>query len=443
MINMNRILINNDSSILLYRVNQIACLMMCMWIAIPYFRVRVGVAFLLIMFGIWIITTDLKWLTKKLTLDLFLVVVFFATFIPYIVSGSLQYGEAGPNMIRVNFPIFFVGIFINHYYMYYKEDYKVLGRIAFFSLVFFTIGSIQTYIGLLKYPMASRELAGAVVNNPVLGMLYNKLGIGGFGHIYSASFLLVVSLYLLIRKSALITIKERILASITVISIFLMLLQASYATSLIIIFLGFLLVLFVRNISSFIISIIVAGTLFLIVPKNIVNQFLLEISYFFSGNFILNEKFSDLANTFLFNTGDGQTGDRIILYKNSLHTFFSNPLFGIYGPFGNLNAGSIGGHSGWLDLLGYYGLFTVIPLFLTIFFNFRKHMRFYKNTNFYGFIIVIFFLILVFGLINPILYVYEIGYVLFCIVPAIPFIGYAFNNNKVELNRSLKEGMEK
>lgn len=86
-----------------------------------------------------------------------------------------------------------------------------------------------------------------------------------------------------------------------------------------------------------------------------------------------------------------------------------------------------GGHSGWLDLLGFYGLFTAIPLFFIFYFNINKHSRFYKNTNFYGFFIVMYFLFLIFGMINPILYVFVLGFVVFCIVPAIPFISHSFN----------------
>lgn len=426
----NKVLTNKGFNVLLFRVNQVACIMMCMWIAIPYFRIRAGVVFLLMMFGIWLITTDLKWLTKELTLDLVLIIIFFITFIPYILSGSLQYGAAGPKMILVNFPIFFVGIFINHYYMYYKKDYQVLGKIAFFYLIFFTIGSLQTYFGLLQYPMASRELAGALADNPELGNRYSFLGIGGFGHIYSASFLLIATSFLLKNNHHLYTIKSRILVLVSVISIFLMLLQASYATSLIILFIGLFSVLIVRNKFGLIILSTTAVIVFLLIPKTTWNKFFIGIADLFSWNNILNEKFLDLANSFLYGTGNGQTGDRIELYGTSFKTFLSNPLFGIYGPLGNSNTGLLGDHSGWLDLLGYYGLFTVIPLALAIYVNFKKHLRFYQATSYYGFVIVIYLLILVLGIVNPIVYVYEIGFVLFFIVPAIPFMGYLFNHKE-------------
>lgn len=430
MVNMNEIIPNKDISLLLYRVNQVACIMVCMWFAIPYFRVRTGVAFLLMMFVTWLITTEINWMTRKLTLDLILIIIFFITFTPYIFSGSLQYGAAGPKMVLVNFPIFFMGIFINHYYMYYKKDFKVLGKIAFLYLFFLTIGSLQTYIGLLQYPLASRELAGALVENPELEKLYSSLGIGGFGHIYSASFILIASSFLLNKNFALYTVKSKVLVFIAIITTALMLLQASYATSLIIVFIGLFSVLFIRTKLRLIVISATAVIFILLIPKTLWYELFVQIANIFSWNNILNEKFLDLGNAFLYGSENGQTGVRINLYLTSFQTFFSNPLFGIYGPLGNQKTGLIGDHSGWLDLIGYYGLFTITPLCFAIYVNLKKHLRFYKSSKYYWFFIVSYLLILVFGLVNPILYIYEIGFVLFFIVPAIPFIGYVFEHKK-------------
>lgn len=442
MINMNSIT-NKDISYLLCKVNHITCILMCMWIAIPYFRVRVGVIFFLLMFIIWLITTGLKWLTRKWTLDLVFLLIFFITFVPYIIDGSLAYGAGGATLIIVNFSIFFVGIFINHYYMYYKKDYRMLGKIAFFSMIFFTIGSLQTYFGLLEYPMASRELAGAVASNPEVGRLYDKLGIGGFGHIYSASFLFVISLYIIFKKNNLLTIKLRIFSITTVVSMFLMIFEASYATSLIIIFLGLLLVLLTKSKKNFILLMTMGFIFYLLFSSILFSPLFLKLAEIFSDNAILYQKFLELS--YIFNSGDivGQTGDRKELYLMSFKTFLENPFFGIYGPFGNNEAASIGDHSGWFDLLGYYGLFTAFPLILTLYFNYKKHMKFYKETNFYGYIIVIYFLFILFGIINPIFTIFEIGFVIFCVVPAIPFIFFAFKDKGMQTNFHGTEGTRK
>lgn len=424
------------TSKLIHQLNLIAVILMCMWLAIPFVRIKTGVIFFFLLFIVWLLTTDFKWFVEKISWDLIWLFVFFMTFVPYIISGNLEYGLVGSNVIMVNFPIFFIGIFINHYYMYYKKDYKTLGKIAFFSLCFFIIGSLQTYFGLLKYPLAARELAGG--EDPMLTEIYRQMGIGGFGHIYSASFLLVVVLYPIVRKVKF-TVKNKVVVLLFILSIGLMLLRASYATSLMVAILGLVMSIVVRNKLTFLSCIIISTYLLVVIPQNVIGEFFLTVATIFKENNVLSQKFIDLASAIINSSLDGQTGERVNLYFSSLKVFISNPLFGIYGPFGNQNSEAIGGHSGWFDLLGYYGLFTAVPLFLTLFYNLRKNMRFFARTNFYSFILVLYFLILVFGAVNPILYVYEIGFVLFCIAPAIPFIPYAFKNNHKE-NQSLERG---
>lgn len=173
---------------------------------------------------------------------------------------------------------------------------------------------------------------------------------------------------------------------------------------------------------------------------SLIADFLLSIANFFTGNPILEEKFKDLASTFIYSSIGGQTGTRMDLYTSSLNVFLENSFFGIYGPFGDQNASLVGGHSGWFDLLAYYGLFTSIPLFIAFYCNFKVQFSFLKKSKFHVYIAILYFLIFLFGLINPILYVYEIGFVLFCIIPAIPFIPYAFKTNTlVETNKEMRD----
>lgn len=423
-------MINNK---IVYKLNQIAVILICMWIAIPFFRVRVGVLFLIFVFFVWLLTTDLKWITRILYWHLLFVFAFFASFIPYIISGTLQYGPASPNIILVNFPLFFIGLFINHYYMFYKKDYKTIGKVAVYFLIFFTLGSLQTYFGLLKYPMASRQLATGL---PEFSKMYSSIGIGGFGFIYSGTFLLLAIIYILLRKRNVFSVKYNILIIFAIVIIFLMVLKASYATSLIITFGGLILILFARNKLTIIITLLFTVIFLTFISRSLIAKFFLVISNYFSGNPILNEKFGDLASVFFYSSLDGQTGYRIDLYISSLQVFLANPFFGIYGPLGDQNASLVGGHSGWLDLLAYYGLFTSIPLFIAFYYNFKIQFNLFKKSKFNVYIAILYFFIFVFGLINPILYIYEIGFVLFCIIPAIPFLPHAFKINAlVETNK--------
>lgn len=431
------IVISNNKANLRYRINQLACVGMCIWFTLPYCRVRIRLLLFIIILGIWLITTDLKWLTHKLPKDIFCVAIFFATFVPYSISGELTYGLQGAGTIYHIFPFFFLGLFINHYYMYYKKDYNTLGKIALVSLIAYAVGALQTYYGLLVYPLATRALAGSVWSiNPEMGIKYQRMGIGGFGYIYAACFMLIAALYPIIKKSPVITIKYKLISAISFVALSLMILKASYTIALIISFLGIILVLIVKKRSYFIFYTMILFIILLLLPNTLFGEFFLKVAAIFSKNETVHTKFMDLASTFLYDSFDGETVYRVKLYSTSMGTFFKYPLFGVYGPFGGavgiVGKDLIGGHSGWVDLLGLYGLFAGVPLFFALYFNIKKHLLFYKNSRYLGFMIVISFIFLLLGIVNPIFTIFEIGFMVFCIVPSIPFLPYAYRKKKHE-----------
>ena len=120
-------------------INTLFCMFMCVWMAIPFVRVHTGVNVLLLFFLVWFVTTDLKWIFGKWSWDVIFIFVFFITFIPYYLFGNLEYGIYGSNIILVNFPLFFLGIILNYYYMHFKKDYSSLGKIAMFTIVAYLI----------------------------------------------------------------------------------------------------------------------------------------------------------------------------------------------------------------------------------------------------------------------------------------------------------------
>lgn len=411
-----------------YKLNQFLGILMCIWIGIPYIRVRVGVLFFVTVFVMWLITTDLKWF-KYWTLDLIFILILLITFIPYIITGNFYYRGLNSITLLTRFILFFIGIFINYYYMIFKKDYKSLGKIAFFSIISFFIGSLQTYLGLLKYPNASRELAGAAYNNQFIVEIYNNLGIGGFGYIYATTFLMISLVYMVIRKNTLKKIKYRFLILIGIIPMFLMIFKASYAISLIILVLGIIFVICFKNKKTMTLSFSIGMVLLLFFQNTIGNLFLRIADIFFHKS-ILNIRFNEIAEVFLNNSVDGDLGNRFYRYFLSFKVFLKYPLFGIIGPFGN-NKIAIGDHSGWFDFLASYGLFSSIPLFIVIFINFKKIISFFKKSNYFMMMLLIQILFIIYGFINPILTVFEIGFVIFYILPSIPFLPYAFSKDKV------------
>lgn len=403
-------------------INVMFAILISAYIGLPYFQVRVTAYFLVISFIVWFITTDLNWLKKIVSKDTLFLIIFFFTFIPYILTSTLKYGSADPKIILVSFPIFFMGVFIGQYYTHFLKDDSISKKIVLWFILFYTIGLVQTYFGLKIYPMASRELAGAVSLNPELVYTYGLKGIGGFGFIYGSVFLSIPIFKVLISKNKL-PIFTKILLVIYLCFYFLTLLSALYAISIIITVIGFSLIIFLKkgkNIFS------ILGTLLLIIlliPNSILGEFILMISNVFKNNTFFYNKFVDLGHTLLGNPMlSTQTSYRIELYLDSFKAFIHNPLFGIYGPLGDQST-FIGQHSGWLDLLGMYGMLTGIPILLFFYYNYKKNMQLYKLDNKAKLTLsLIIFLFVIFGIINPILNVVEIGYIFLFIIPMLPVL---------------------
>ena len=48
-----RLIYSDKTNWLTYKINLISCLLMCMWMSLPFFRVRAGVSLMLLFFGIF------------------------------------------------------------------------------------------------------------------------------------------------------------------------------------------------------------------------------------------------------------------------------------------------------------------------------------------------------------------------------------------------------
>lgn len=425
---------NNNS---MYKLNKFLCLMFCIWFAWPYLNYWLGMYYGVIISILWIATSGRFIFLKKWSLDLILTLIFFITLLPYVITGEFKYSTFNTISILGTFYLFLIGMYMFQYYINYRKDYMFLGKIATFTVAFFVIGSIQTFIGLSMYPQASRYLAVGGLDQATRE-LFSSMGIGGFNFIYSAVFLLLIVFHTLVNQKDKLPFMAFIFLSLSILVIGAMIIKSSYAIAVLMLILGVVLVLTVRSKRTFYILLALSIVFLLVFPLNLSGRMLLDIVNLFPNNTILKEKLFDLAQTII-NIKDyhSQTMARLELYALSLKTFLKQPIFGINGPFGNKND-SIGGHSGWFDIMAYFGLFVTIPLFASIMDNFRKILKLFKNhESKTGFYIIQFFFI-VYGIINPILYIYEIGLVVFLIVPSLPYISF-YLKSKSRLTQKKEE----
>jgi hypothetical protein len=415
-------------------INRLLIILFCIWASWPYFNYQIG-SFAGILFIImWFATTNYSWLTKRISKDLFIILIFFASFIPSIIRGTLAFGEHDPFLMLGVIFTFFIGIFINHYYMYYKKDYIALGRIAFVSITFYTFGAIQTYIGLQRYPMASRVLATGS-QHPMIDF-YLSSGIGGYGFIFSAIFICIAYSFYIIKKPSGVNNSFRFLCFVSVLLTGIVILKASYATSILLVIFGVIFLAFksknkFTNIIFFLFTTIILLIIAMFGQDFIGKQFL-NLGHLLEHNQVLQNKVYEIADRLL---GQGEAVNlehRLELYKMSLVTFLQNPLFGINGPLGG--SGLIGGHAGWLDIMAYNGMFTALPMFVGMILNIKKHLKYYSKSLYYDYFAINTIIFIILGFMKSNIFVYQIGIVMFLIVPSVPFLPYAFRKKTFKDN---------
>lgn len=407
----------------LYKLNKLICIIFCIWFSWPYANYRLGMYFGVMLTFLWLASAANFLFLRKWGKNLILVVIFFITMIPYIITGEFNYTSFNTVSLLGTFYLFFLGMFMFHYYFFYRKDFFFLGRIALTTITFYTVGSIQTYIGLSMYPEASRYLAIGGLN-PDIKTSYSSMGIGGFNFVYSTVFLFIISVQTFAKHKIENSNRQKLLLVLPILAMGLMIFKASYAIAILMSLLGCFLVLITRNKKMFYILLIISICTLLIVPNSVLNNIFLDLSSLFPLGSNLNKKFVDVAQAISNNKGNqSQTVHRFELYLSSLNIFSNYPLFGINGPRGN-NSIRVGGHSGWLDMMAYFGLFVTIPMFAAIGIYLKKILKINSGFDSYIGILVVQVFFIVYGIINPILYVYQIGLIVFLVVPSIPYLHY-------------------
>jgi hypothetical protein len=411
----------------IYNANKLLCVLFCMWFSWPYATHKLGMYFGIVISILWVITTGQFMLFKRWSLDLMAVLVFFITLSPYLLTGEFKYSSLNTVSTLGTFYLFFLGIFIFHYYNFYKKDYYFLGKVATITIVFYFIGGIQTYIGLLNYPLASRILAQNT--NPQAQEMFLSMGIGGFGYIYSAVFLIMMIAYPVIKQRKNITNRIIVLLWLTSFVLIGMIIKASYVFAIFMTVSGCILVLLVKN-KTLLYSLLIFMNVFIIlIPQHYIAGLFLNVAELFSNNVIVKERLVDFSTTLSGGYSiSSLTFNRIDLYLSSLTTFFKYPFFGLNASFGDANS-TIGNHSGWFDMMAYFGLFVVFPMFSSIWLSLKKTLRLHKRKNSFMHLLITYVFFIAYGFINPILYVYNIGLVVFLIVPSIPYIEDYLNGN--------------
>lgn len=304
-------------------------------------------------------------------------------------------------------------------YFIEERDFKGVGLVVLFSLLFIAVTLITSIIGLETFPIAARNLAGPLASAGRFNIIkmYNKIGIGGYGFFAGITFIIPVLLGQV--KMPYYSRKNKALMIIGLILIFYTFIQSQYMANISI---GVFILIFAmfglrRYKNSIVISIIII-LLFSFIPVTFWIILLERVALIFKDklmDFKIYDLISYLSGRALGNTGIDTRVDRVPML---IDNFLENPLFGI---------GKGNGHLHWLNKLSMYGLIGTIPFFVIIYSYIKYILKFYpKNYKFYYILAIAAYLIL--GSIKSLLG-NEISYSFFFIVPGIYFLKYLKKNN--------------
>jgi len=253
----------------------------------------------------------------------------------------------------------------------YNHDYHGLKIVTIIGITIIVLTSILTIPIAASDPDSVRAMVTYSVEGDVKELQFNqKRGIASFGLVHA--FPLIVPLLVYHFKKAQ-SFFVRISFAITIVVPYYMLIQASFATPLIISTFGL--------ICSFIISkntqknLVIFACMLCLLPVAVDGQLvvsgLTEIKNVFSDT-PLEEKIKDIMISIEHGSTEGQVGGRGSLYKQSWNSFFHNPLFGIS------DKTQAGGHAYFADRLAYFGLIGTVPFIAFFVFAFK---RFYIMCN--------------------------------------------------------------
>lgn len=278
---------------------------------------------------------------------------------------------------RILFRLAYLFVFMFVFNVHIKEsyDYRKIQSIYKFTLGSFIIVSITTAIGLVRFPMASRLLAGSAGEDSLLFQLNN---IGGYGFIYSLCFLIPILVFLLCH----VKLKQRerriyILAIITM-GITVVLSQYVIAIGLTA---GFsVLAILVKKGKRLLLSIVgIGGSLVVIIflARNAIYDLLYPIAQSI-GNGLIRVRVVAFLDLLVGGNIDVNISTRYDAYVLSWEDFLNSPFIGKLFQNTPIVAHN---HSEVLDMLACVGVLGSVLLIVTFILYF---LRMYKTLKMYN-----------------------------------------------------------
>lgn len=263
------------------------------------------------------------------------------------------------SILLVFFPIFLA------FFLFNKEKYEMLKKLAVAVLLMLVITGITTFAGLIVYPELARDLA-AFSNDNIIG-ISTRYNIGGYDIVYCV--VLAIPLYcLVIEKKVTTGIKKFLEILIFIISL-IFIVKTQYTTAMLLGIVSFGMIILIRKFDLKRLGILaLLGLVFFSVYKGEISNGLIKVSYSIESQSI-SQRLEELAKALDGGkvTGEDMT-ERGNAYGKSIEAFLEHPVLGTWISSDNIE---LGGHSTVLDLMAGVGLPGFL-LILYIFFYIEK-----------------------------------------------------------------------
>lgn len=277
-------------------------------------------------------------LAKKI-ISFFLLYVLFLVFIfPNIIWHSMGSWYLNTNIYEETYN-YSVGLTV-FVYLHSMRDFKFWAKISQYVLLFFGITAVMTLISAQIDPMYARYMAGGAGYdaNSIQGQVMYKLGGAFYSYGQAMSFILPVLIYYFKNNSLVPFSKITVLLFIVLLLIAIIRMQ--FFANIIISSLAVIISIYgSRRIKASMSVLLLYFVLFIIIPDDVIADFLIYLSSMFDSDSQNHIKLVDLAQFISSgaevneNTGIGSRSAR---YPELIEAFLHRPLFGnfsSYNPF--------------------------------------------------------------------------------------------------------------
>ena len=324
----------------------------------------------------------------------------------------------------------FLAILIFTYFLRTK-DLKGMAYVVAIALVFITITSLTSIIGLNKYPMAARELAGALTKTGREDLIayYSSIGIASFGFFTALSFVFPVLIY-----KYKILWKNRfsylwLIYGVMLLMFIVALIEAKYTMAIIFAFTFAIISLIKIKDQRKLIYISVCIVIIIIsIPTQYISGLLYNVSELFEGT-LTEERISDLAQTIenpvIDRAAETHVGSKLGRIPLLFESIISNPITG---------GGANYGHNFWLDRLSMFGIIGIIPWFLIIYNQLKTNLKILGD-DFKPYYLLSMIAFISAGFINN-MSGHQMFSIVFFVIPGIYFLKYINVRSYIDINKN-------